>query len=239
MSTTLYSDFLLDPATGDLDIKSGLQVIDSNQYSLRQRLYLRFNTWRGAWYWDETFGMPYADYIGKKVMKTVLDNKIRSIAREEPDVLNIINFESTMDRRSRTYQAFFEVVTKENEIVRIAFIGFDQFEYPQPEAGSTSLCDDEGWIKWANKLYYLINFRLPRTGDATWWSEWAGPEMENPIPVGSLLAQNKDLLLTDADQTINRNNFQIIPDEREFSGVITTTDGEGIANQSDRGIEVN
>ena len=63
--------------------------------------------------------------------------------------------------------------------------------------------------------------------------------MENPIPVGSLLAQNKDLLLTDADQTINRNNFQIIPDEREFSGVITTTDGEGIANQSDRGIEVN
>lgn len=236
---TLYSDFLIDPATGDLDIRSGLQVIESNQMSLRQRLWMRFNTWKGSWYWDETFGMPYTDYIGKKVMKTILDNKIRSIAREEPDVLNIINFESTMDRRSRTYQAFFEVVTKENEIVRIAFIGFDQFEYPQPEAGSTSLCDDEGWIKWANKLYYLINFRLPHTGDATWWSEWAGPEMENPIPVGSLLSQDKDLLLTDADQTINRNSFKTTVDEREFSGVISTTDGEAIANQSDRGIDVN
>lgn len=236
---TLYSDFLIDPATGDLDIRSGLQVIESNQMSLRQRLWMRFNTWKGSWYWDETFGMPYTDYIGKKVMKTILDNKIRSIAREEPDVLNIINFESTMDRRSRTYQAFFEVVTKENEIVRIAFIGFDQFEYPQPEAGSTSLCDDEGWIKWANKLYYLINFRLPHTGDAIWWSEWAGPEMENPIPVGSLLSQDKDLLLTDADQTINRNNFKTTVDEREFSGVISTTDGEAIANQSDRGIDVN
>lgn len=236
---TLYSDFLIDPATGDLDIRSGLQVIESNQISLRQRLWMRFNTWKGSWYWDETFGMPYTDYIGKKVMKTILDNKIRSIAREEPDVLNIINFESTMDRRSRTYQAFFEVVTKENEIVRIAFIGFDQFEYPQPEAGSTSLCDDEGWIKWANKLYYLINFRLPHTGDAAWWSEWAGPEMENPIPVGSLLSQDKDLLLTDADQTINRNNFKTTVDEREFSGVISTTDGEAIANQSDRGIDVN
>lgn len=236
---TLYSDFLIDPATGDLDIRSGLQVIESNQISLRQRLWMRFNTWKGSWYWDETFGMPYTDYIGKKVMKTILDNKIRSIAREEPDVLNIINFESTMDRRSRTYQAFFEVVTKENEIVRIAFIGFDQFEYPQPEAGSTSLCDDEGWIKWANKLYYLINFRLPHTGDATWWSEWAGPEMENPIPVGSLLSQDKDLLLTDADQTINRNSFKTTVDEREFSGVISTTDGEAIANQSDRGIDVN
>lgn len=236
---TLYSDFLIDPTTGDLDIRSGLQVIESNQMSLRQRLWMRFNTWTGSWYFDETFGFPYLSFIGKKVMKTVLDNKIRSIAREEPDVLNIINFESTMDRRSRTYQAFFEVVTKENEIVRIAFIGFDQFEYPQPEAGSTSLCDDEGWIEWANKLYYLINFRLPRTGDATWWSEWAGPEMENPIPVGSLLSQDKELLLTDADQTLNRNNFQIIPDEREFSGVLTTTDGEAIANQSDRGIDVN
>nr|DAY62347.1 MAG TPA: Baseplate wedge protein [Caudoviricetes sp.] len=237
---TLYSDFLIDPTTGDLDIRSGLQVIESNQMSLRQRLWMRFNTWTGSWYFDETFGFPYLSFIGKKVMKTVLDNKIRSIAREEPDVLNIINFESTMDRRSRTYQAFFEVATKENEIVRIAFIGFDQFEYPQPEAGSTSLCDDEGWIKWANKLYYLINFRLPRTGDATWWSEWAGPEMENPIPVGSLLSQDKELLLTDADQTLNRNNnFQIIPDEREFSGVLTTTDGEAIANQSDRGIDVN
>lgn len=236
---TLYSDFLIDPTTGDLDIRSGLQVIESNQISLRQRLWMRFNTWKGSWYWDETFGFPYLEYIGKKVMKTILDNKIRSIAREEPDVLNIINFESTMDRRSRTYQAFFEVVTKENEIVRIAFIGFDQFEYPQPEAGSTSLCDGEGWIKWANKLYYLINFRLPRTGDATWWSEYAGPEMENPIPVGSLLSQDKDLLLTDADQTINRNNFKTTVDEREFSGVLTTTDGEAIANQSDRGIDVN
>lgn len=63
--------------------------------------------------------------------------------------------------------------------------------------------------------------------------------MENPIPVGSLLSQDKELLLTDADQTINRNNFQIIPDEREFSGVISTTNGEGIANQSGRGIDVN
>ncbi|BDU14160.1 hypothetical protein NWUPM366V_23 [Escherichia phage vB_EcoM_366V_SA_NWU] len=236
---TLYSDILMDPQTGDLAIDKGLELIDSNQVSLRQRLWMRFNTWKGSWYFDELFGFPYMDFLSKKVMKTVLDNKIMEVARQEPDVLNIVNFQSTMDRRSRTYQAFFEVVTKENEIVRLAFVGLDQFTYPQPDSGTTSLCDDEGWIKWANKLYYLINFRLPRTGDATWWNQYAGPEMENPIPVGSLLTQDKDLLMTEAEQTINRNTWTLAPDEREYSGVIATSNDEAIANQSGRAIDVN
>lgn len=171
---TLYSDFLMDPVTGDLDVSTGLQLIDSNQVSLRQRLWLRFNVWAGDWYFDETFGFPYRTYLSKKVMKTVLDNKIKEITRLEPDVLEILDFRSTMDHTTRSYSAFFEVLTKEQEIVRLAFVGGDDYYYPTPSTDGAQLCGDDGWIEWGNKLYYLINFRLPRTGDATWWNTWAG-----------------------------------------------------------------
>lgn len=173
---TLYSDLLMDPVTGDLDVSEGLKLIESNQVSLRQRLWLRFNVWQGDWYFDETFGFPYRTYISKKVMKTVLDNKIKEVTRQEPDVLEITYFHSTMDSGTRSYQAYFEVTTKEQEVVRIAFIGQDEYYYPEADARTTILCDDDGWILWANKLYYLINFRLPRTGDATWWNKWATNE---------------------------------------------------------------
>ena len=199
---TLYSDFLMDPVTGDLDVSTGLQLIESNQVSLRQRLWLRFNVWAGDWYFDETFGFPYRTYISKKVMKTVLDNKIKEITRLEPDVLEIADFQSVMDHTTRSYSAFFEVLTKEQEIVRIAFVGADDYYYPTPNPETTTLCGDGGWIPWGNKLYYLINFRLPKTGDATWWNTWAG-DMENPVPPGTLLTRKSDPVVTPGDKAIN------------------------------------
>lgn len=198
---TLYSDFLIDPVTGDLDVSQGLQLIESNQVSLRQRLWMRFNVWTGDWYFDESFGFPYRAYLSKKVMKTILDNKIKEVARMEPDVLEITSFDSKMDKTTRSYQAFFEVTTRENEVVLLAFVGEEEYSYPMAEDGRAVLCDDEGWIKWANKLYYLINFRLPVTGDATWWNTWAG-NAEGIAP-GSIVTQDGRAIVTQDDKTIN------------------------------------
>ncbi|AKJ73457.1 hypothetical protein SP40_16 [Salmonella phage 40] len=111
-----------------------------------------------------------------------------------------------MDRTTRSYQAFYEVTTKEQEVVRLAFVGQDEYYYPTPDEGSTVLCDDDGWITWANKLYYLINFRLPRTGDATWWNTWSGADMDNPVPVGSLLDDKNNIITTEDGKSINRNH---------------------------------
>lgn len=176
---TLYSDFAIDPATGDLDVSTGLRLLESNVDSLRQRLWMRFNVWTGDWYFDETFGFPYRTYLSKKVMKTILDNKIKAVARLEPDVIDIPTFQSVIDRKTRTYQAYFEVTTSEQEIVRLAFVGSEDFGYPTPDDGTATLCDDNGWIPWGNKLYYLINFRLPQIGDTTWWNTWAGDDVDH------------------------------------------------------------
>ncbi|AKJ73456.1 hypothetical protein SP40_15 [Salmonella phage 40] len=69
---TLYSDLLMDPVTGDLDVSTGLKLIESNQTSLRQRLWLRFNIWAGNWYFDETFGFPYRAYLSKSMKRSLI-----------------------------------------------------------------------------------------------------------------------------------------------------------------------
>ncbi|QYC52531.1 hypothetical protein [Salmonella phage SSBI34] len=171
---TNFVDFALDPLTGDLDFSGqSINLIESNQLSLRQRLYLRFAIWSGDWWFDETFGFPYRAFISKKTIKSVLDGRIKSEVRMEPDVMEISEFRSEMDVVNRTYQCFFTVVTQEGIEVNMAFMGQDGFEYPTPPEGNTSLCGDEGVvIQFKNKLYYLINFRLPSYGDATWVNNW-------------------------------------------------------------------
>lgn len=172
--STLFEDFALDPVTGDLDLSGGqMNIITGNQLSLRQRLFLRFAIWNGDWYFDENFGFPYQYFISRKTIKSVLDGRIKTEVRLEPDVLEISDFNSTMDVIGRTYQCYFTVHTVENEEINLAFVGEDPYIYPTPSEGNPTLCGDEGAIiTFKNKLYYLINFQLPQYGDKTWVNTW-------------------------------------------------------------------
>jgi hypothetical protein len=177
--TTLFSDLQMDPLTGDLDISGGeLNLITSNQISLRQRLWIRFSVWTGDWFFDESFGFPYRTFIGKKVMKAVLDGRIKQTVREETDVLDITSFSSKMEVVSRSYECYMTVTTRDGVNTNIAFTGGNDYAYPTPPEGSVNLCGDDRWITWQNKLYYLINFRLPQYGDATWYNTWS---VQKPI----------------------------------------------------------
>ena len=171
---TSFVDFALDPLTGDFDFSgSQINLLETNQMSLRQRLYLRFSIWQGDWWFDPTIGFPYRAFIGKKVMKTVLDGRIKSEVRLEPDVVDLVDFQSSMDISSRTYRCFFTVMTVEGEEIGLAFMGGDSYIYPTPPEGNAQLCGDENnVIVFKNKLYYLINFRLPSYGDSTWVNTW-------------------------------------------------------------------
>jgi len=171
---TLFTDLALDPVTGDIDLRSGgFELVESNQISLRQRLLVRFSVWQGDWYFDQSLGFPYRLYISKKVIKAILDKHIKDTVNLEPDVLQITDFRSVMHVVSRSYEAYFTVTTAEGDTVNLAFIGSDAFVYPTPSEKGATLCGDDGWITWGNKLYYLINFRLPNYGDATWANVWA------------------------------------------------------------------
>lgn len=174
---TRFKDLLIDPLTGDLDFGQpgdrGMNLVLTNQMSLRQRLYLRFAIWSGTWYFDDAFGFPYKTFIAKKTVKAVLDGRIKSEVRREPDVVAITDFASTMDVVGRSYKCYFTVVTVEGEEINLAFVGDDAYEYPTPPESNVQLCGDDGEvISFKNKLYYLINFRLPKYGDSTWINKW-------------------------------------------------------------------
>lgn len=171
--STQYQDFKLNPLTGDLDLSgSSLNIIDKNTESLQQRLLLRFSIWEGNWLYDTDFGFPYRTYIGNKVLKGIIDAKIKETVRKENDVLAIENFTSSLTNSSRSYSAYFDVITEELESISFAFLSDDQYAYPIGTGGPGRICDESGLVELANKLYYLINFRMPSYGDSTWVNNW-------------------------------------------------------------------
>lgn len=197
---TLYSDLQMDPVTGDLDLTGNtMNLITSNLISLRQRLWIRFSVWTGDWYFNQLFGFPYRAFIAKKVKKSVLDGRIKKEVRAEPDVLDITEFSSTMDVVVRSYTCYLTVTTREGDELNIAFSAEQGYTYPTPSEGAASLCGDDQWVTWQNKLYYLINFRMPVYGDATWINTWAG---DVSAPEYALGTQSEETITTQLDQPI-------------------------------------
>lgn len=168
---TNYSDLKVDDTGKNLQlINNDLTLITSNVDSVRQRLAMRFSIWKNEYKFNLEFGFPYWDYLGKKVGKEIVDAKVRQVARAPEDVLRIENFQSSFE--NRYYEAYFTVITTELEEINIAFIGSEQYLYPSPEDETEQLCPTIGEVEYGNKLYYLINFRLPVTGDSTWINLW-------------------------------------------------------------------
>lgn len=157
---TLYGDFYFDPSTGDLDISTGIKIIDSNPVSLRQRLWMSFNVWQGDWYFDISYGFPYRSYVGNKVLKVVLDNRIKETIRQQPDVLSIEDFRSTLDGAKRSYTAYTNVLTTEQEVVRLAFVADSEYNYRVPDEMTSlaSLCEDS--VNYNGRSYDVVNFSI-------------------------------------------------------------------------------
>lgn len=169
---TNFIDLQLDKDTGDLLFTDGdLVLIQTNLDSLWQRLSLNFSIWLGEWQFNLDYGFPYPSLLGKKTPKEVVDAAIKTAVFKEPDVLRIESFESSFNKETRSYEAYFTVITTELESVNIAFIG-TQYIYPSPEDLTEDLCPNFGDVVYGQKLYHLINFRLPITGDATWINLW-------------------------------------------------------------------
>lgn len=172
---TNFIDLQLDKSTGDILFKNGdLVLIDTNIDSLWQRLSLNFSIWLGEWAFNLDYGFPYQNLLGRKTPKQVVDSAIRTAVFKEPDVLRIEGFSSSFNKNTRAYEAYFQVITTELETVNIAFIGSDEYLYPSPEDSTQQLCPSLGDVEFGEKLYHLINFRLPFSKDATWINEWQG-----------------------------------------------------------------
>lgn len=113
-------DILLNKQTGDATYINGpdirAMVSRTAPVVVAQRLTIRLRTHLSEWFINTSYGVPYFQRILKKgIDKTTVDNLLREQIFEEPGVLEIVAFTSSLDPYSRSYSCSFEIRTAEGQ----------------------------------------------------------------------------------------------------------------------------
>lgn len=97
-------DLLLDETTHDLVFTNGKIPTTSNLAdSVKQRLKITLLTFKGEWFLDTKFGIPYFQQIfGKARKKDTVDSIFYNQILADPDVAEVASFSSTISGRSYT-----------------------------------------------------------------------------------------------------------------------------------------
>lgn len=108
------SDIALDLKTGDLDLSvlGAPRMTTSPDEALAQRLWIKLQFFKGEWFLDTEFGVPYyQEILGVKTRLNVIDAILQAAIIETGDVASINSFTSSLDAANRTYKATFRVTS--------------------------------------------------------------------------------------------------------------------------------
>lgn len=107
--------------THDLLFENGeCPVTKGRTDNVEQRLYIKLRTFKGEWYLNTNYGLPWLEEVlGVKVRKSTVDMIIQKAILEEAGVERITSFTSTMSPSVRTYSCSFSVKTDEGLITPI------------------------------------------------------------------------------------------------------------------------
>lgn len=109
-------DLLLNTDTHDLVfINGGCPVTQLLVDVVTQRLKIKLYTFLGEWFLDTSTGIPYFQQIfGKVRSKATVDIIFQKVISDDPDVIEILVFESTVDSSLRGYSMNFTVRVSDN-----------------------------------------------------------------------------------------------------------------------------
>lgn len=115
------SDLKIDLDSNDLLLVNGDLTIHSlKEDSIAQQLKIRLQFFKGEWFLNTGFGMPfYQRILTKQITKNEVDNIFREeiLSVEGVDLINF--FESSFDNLTREYSLSFEAVVDSGEIVSL------------------------------------------------------------------------------------------------------------------------
>lgn len=107
----------LSPSYGDLTWKNGPLMPEYTTQSrvdvVAQRLRIRLLTWRPEWFLDTSYGVPYWDFLGKKVKKSDVDLIFQREILLENGVKELTFFQSTFENRKYSLSFRVKVTTGE------------------------------------------------------------------------------------------------------------------------------
>lgn len=110
-------DLKLDEDTHDIIYEDGdFQLTPTESQSLAQKLRIKLLTFMGEWYLNEEEGIPYYQSIfGKNRAKETIDNIFKVAILEEPDVISLMEFRSSIDVKRRVYRMDFKVRSENDD----------------------------------------------------------------------------------------------------------------------------
>lgn len=109
-------DLLLNTTTNDLVFINGACPVTQRLTDIVvQRLKITLYTFLGEWFLDTTIGVPYFQQIfGKIRSKATVDLIFQRIISADPDVIEILTFESSLSSSERGYSMTFQVRVSDN-----------------------------------------------------------------------------------------------------------------------------
>jgi ABC-type dipeptide/oligopeptide/nickel transport system permease component len=109
-------DLLLDTTLHDLVFINGAAPVTQLLVDVvTQRLKITLYTFLGEWFLDTDIGVPYFQQIfGKIRTKATVDLIFQQIIADDPDVIEILSFESELSTSDRGYSMTFQVRVIDN-----------------------------------------------------------------------------------------------------------------------------
>lgn len=103
------------PSYGDLVYENGAcPVVSEGREDLAQRLRIKLLTYLSEWFLNQDVGVPYYQAIfGKQRSKAAVDIIFQEQILSEPDAVELVEFNSSLDRATRQYSLSFRVRTDE------------------------------------------------------------------------------------------------------------------------------
>lgn len=170
----------------DLLIQDGDLILTTTKTEIcAQTLGITLKTFRGEWFLNSNFGVPYLqEIVGIARKKETVDKIFLAQIANNVYVDNIDSYTSSFDLNERYYSMTVNVSVGE-ETVTSYFSTQPSEEYIYPEAGddnSAISCEAFEIVESSNRLYRFINISgLPKGTYSTWWNEWAYGEVTNTV----------------------------------------------------------
>jgi hypothetical protein len=188
----------------DLIMDDGDLVLTTTRTEIAaQTLGITLKTYRGEWFLNTTFGVPYLqEIIGVARKKDIVDRIFLAEIAKNIYIDTINSYKSYYDRDQRYYNMDV-VVTVGADTVTTSFNTQPSEEFIYPEAGDDNAaitCEAYTIVESSNRLYRFINFvGLPENTYSTWWNEWATETAVERMMVsdsGSVLSTNNNFGIT-------------------------------------------
>ena len=116
-------DLRLDPTTHDLVYSNfTFETVESESEEIAQRLKIKLSWFKGEWFLDENYGIPYFQEIFVKgIDLDDIDDIYRTQIIQEDGVIDLLSYDSDFNSSTRKLEVQAKYKSEDGEIQTISF----------------------------------------------------------------------------------------------------------------------